>query len=90
VDRDLGQRVGCIVIGVSLLAVAFVGLLAFYISETGSFPFPFVDGRRGIPPWVPLIVLVAITSYSHASRASGSRRERRSRQDETSASWTAS
>ena len=61
VDRSLEQRVGCMLIGVSLLAVAFVGLLAFYISETGALPFTFVDGPRGIPPWAPLIILVAIT-----------------------------
>jgi heat shock protein HtpX len=60
-ERDLGQRVGCMVIGVSLLAVAFVGLLVFYVSATGSLPFTFIDGPRGIPPWAPLVVLLTIT-----------------------------
>jgi heat shock protein HtpX len=49
------------VIGVSLLAVAFVGLLAFYVSATGTLPFTFIDGPKGIPPWAPLLVLLAIT-----------------------------
>ena len=48
-------------IGVSLLAVAFVGLLAFYVSATGTLPFTFIDGPKGIPPWAPLLVLLAIT-----------------------------
>ena len=71
-ERDLGQRVGCMVGGVSVLAVAFVGLLAFYISQTGALPFTFRDGPSGIPPWAPLVVLLAITfgaARAHRARA---------------------
>lgn len=60
-SSGLERQLGCMVAGVLVLLVVLVVLLATYWSEAGQLPFTFRDGPLGIPPWMPMLVLLAAT-----------------------------
>jgi heat shock protein HtpX len=57
----LERQLGCMVAGVLVLLVVLVVLLATYWSAAGQLPFTFRNGPFGIPPWLPMLVLLAAT-----------------------------